>query len=134
MLDLFEYMSTCQKEEEEKEGKMVGKMCGGIIYKIKDGDTLYGIAKKYDLKVRDLLSANLYTDVYNLQREDEVCIPVIENKSMEEFDTYIVKEEDTLLSILEHLNMSCEQLAKLNKSISDIKLPVGMVLLRPKQK
>lgn len=130
MLDLFEYISTCQ-EKEEKKGK---KTCGGVIYVIKDGDTLYGIAKKYQLRVRDILSANPYVDIYNLQREDEICIPVIESKPVEEFDTYVVKEEDTLLSILGNLGVNFEELAKLNKNISDMKLPIGTVLLLPKKK
>ncbi|MGN0466278.1 MAG: LysM peptidoglycan-binding domain-containing protein [Lachnospiraceae bacterium] len=130
MLDLFEYISTCQ-EEEEKKGK---KTCGGVIYVIKDGDTLYGISKKYQLKVKDILSANPYVDIYNLQKEDEICIPVIESKPMEEFDTYVIKEEDTILSILESIGLSFEELAKLNKNISNMKLPMGTVLLIPKKR
>lgn len=130
MLDLFEYISTCQEDGEKKREKT----CGGVIYVIKDGDTLYGIAKKYQLKVRDILSANPYVNIYNLQREDEICIPIIESKPVEEFDTYVVKEEDTLFSILGNLGVNFEELAKLNKSISDIKLPMGTVLLLPKKK
>lgn len=130
MLDLFEYISTCQ-EEEEKKGE---KTCGGVIYVIKDGDTLYGISKKYQLKVKDILSANPYVDIYNLQKEDEICIPVIESKPMEEFDTYVIKEEDTILSILESIGLSFEELAKLNKNISNMKLPIGTVLLIPKKR
>ncbi len=129
MLDLFEYISTCQEDEKKRE-----KTCDGVIYVIKDGDTLYGIAKKYQLKVRDILSANPYVDIYNLQREDEICIPVIESNPVEEFDTYVVKEEDTIFSILGNLGVDFEELAKLNKSISDIKLPMGTVLLLPKKK
>lgn len=34
------------------------KNCKGLIYVVKNGDTLYNIAKQYDLKLMDVLRAN----------------------------------------------------------------------------
>ncbi len=54
---------------------MDGKNCIGFIHTIEKGDTLYKIGKKYGVRVSELLFANPYVDVYNLQVGDEICIP-----------------------------------------------------------
>lgn len=47
-----------------------------LIHKVKKGDTLYKIGKNYQVKVSSLIFANPYADVYHLQHNDEICIPV----------------------------------------------------------
>ncbi|PXV85373.1 LysM domain-containing protein [Lachnotalea glycerini] len=49
--------------------------CKGFYYIIKEGDTLYKISKAYEVSVSDLMLANPYVNVYNLQINDEICIP-----------------------------------------------------------
>ncbi len=49
--------------------------CRGEVYVVKKGDTLYKIAKEHGLKVIDLLVANPYVNVYNMQVGEEICIP-----------------------------------------------------------
>lgn len=50
--------------------------CRGILHIVKDGDTLYKIAKKHGVPLSRVMYANPYVDVYNLQIGDEICVPV----------------------------------------------------------
>lgn len=49
--------------------------CRGFYYVIKEGDTLYKISRTYEVSVSDLIMANPYINIYNLQINDEICIP-----------------------------------------------------------
>ncbi len=53
-----------------------GGPCGGIIHVIQQGDTLYELGKFYHVSVGQLIFANPFVDVYNLQIGEELCIPV----------------------------------------------------------
>lgn len=52
-----------------------GEPCRGIIHVIQKGDTLYKLGKIYDVSVGQLIFANPFVDIYNLQIGDELCIP-----------------------------------------------------------
>lgn len=58
--------------------------CKGMVYVVKEGDTLYKIAREYDLKLIDVLKANPYVNVYNLQIGDELCLPTLPNRGLQE--------------------------------------------------
>jgi len=51
-------------------------ICDGMTYTIKQGDTLYGISRKYDVPLAMILHANPYADVYRLNVGDTICIPM----------------------------------------------------------
>lgn len=50
--------------------------CNGMMYAVKQGDTLYSISMKYNIPLALLLRANPYVDVYNLQVGETICVPV----------------------------------------------------------
>lgn len=50
--------------------------CNGMMYAVKNGDTLYSISMKYNIPLALLLRANPYVDVYNLQVGETICLPV----------------------------------------------------------
>ena len=78
-----------------------GPACRGQVYKVQKGDTLYSISRKYNLKVRDLMKANPFVNVYQLPVGEELCIPVVpDNRPDPGVLPYVVKREDTVLSIL----------------------------------
>ncbi|WP_075720267.1 LysM peptidoglycan-binding domain-containing protein [Roseburia sp. 499] len=52
-----------------------GGPCRGMVHVIENGDTLYNLGKKYHVSVTQLMFANPYVNVYNLQVGDELCIP-----------------------------------------------------------
>jgi len=81
--------------------------CNGVIHVVKRGDTLYKLSRIYKVKLSDIISANPYINVYNMQPGDEVCIPVIME---EDFLIYTVQDGDTfedVLRIPEYLRMIC---------------------------
>ena len=51
-----------------------------MVHIIEKGDTLYELARKYDVKLFDIMRLNPYLNVYNLQIGDEVLIPAMEEK------------------------------------------------------
>lgn len=53
-----------------------GGPCRGMIHVVKAGDTLYQLGKQYHVSVGQLMFANPFVNVYNLQIGDELCIPV----------------------------------------------------------
>lgn len=50
--------------------------CRGMIHVIEKGDTLYRLGKQYHVSVGQLMFANPFVNVYNLQIGDELCIPI----------------------------------------------------------
>lgn len=52
-----------------------GEPCRGVIHVVQQGDTLYQLGKFYHVSVGQLIFANPFVDIYNLQIGDELCIP-----------------------------------------------------------
>ena len=128
-MDFLEYVRMCQEETDQE--KRQEKLCRGLIYKVEAGDTLYSISRRYDLRVRDLMRANPFVNVYNLQIGEELCIPVAANQPVEGAYPYVVRQGDTILSILNRSGASFEELARLNRGVAGLRLPPGMIILLP---
>lgn len=50
--------------------------CDGIVHTILRGDSLYMIAREYNITVDDIMNANPDLNPYNLQIGMEICIPI----------------------------------------------------------
>ena len=79
------------------------------IYTIAKGDSLYSIAKKYNLSVDELIKYN-NLDSTNLSVGEQLLIPNIGNLS----STYIVKSGDTLSGIAARYGTTYQKLAQMN--------------------
>ena len=94
-------------------------------YVVKKGDTLYGIANKYNVSVDNLKSYNnLSTD--SLSIGQKIKIPDNEVNSNE----YVVKSGDSLYSISKKYGVSVDELMSVNNLKSTV-LSVGQVLKIP---
>lgn len=93
--------------------------CNGVIHVVKKGDTLYKLSKIYKVKLSDIISANPYINVYNMQPGDEVCIPVIME---DDYLIYTVQEDDTFEDVLKNTGVSPDDLFRFNPDL--YKLPV----------
>lgn len=102
--------------------------CRGYIHVVEAGDTLYKLARKYDVKLFDIMRLNPYVNVYNLQVGDEICIPTMAAKPEK---TYIINEGDTIAQILKAFDVEFEDLARWNPTLMEIELPEGLILRMP---
>lgn len=89
-------------------------------YKVVSGDTLYGIAKKFNISIDKIKEANNLTS--NMIGVGQVLI--IPKKDT----TYVVKKGDTLYGISKMFDMSIDDIKKLNGLSSDV-LNVGQILI-----
>ena len=108
--------------------------CSGVIHVVKEGDTLYKIAQMHKISVLDLLLANPYVNVYNLQIDDEICVPVKAIPPKNEAEPYITTANDNLGTILKQVGISFEELATKNPMLYQLRLPEKTVLFIPVKK
>ena len=97
------------------------------VYIVKSGDTLYGIAKKYNLSVDDLKRMNNLTS--NTLAVGQK-LNVAESKANNETNTYVVQKGDTLYGLANKFGVSVDNLKSLN-NLSSNNLSIGQVLKIP---
>lgn len=106
-------------------------VCRGQIHVVREGDTLYKLAKQYDVRLFDIMRLNPYVNVYNLQIGDEICIPTISAEDARQEKTYVVTEGDTISDVLGAFGVDFETLARWNPAMYAIQLTEGMVIKLP---
>ena len=118
---------------------MYNKCCDGRFHTIKKGDTLYSLARMYNIPLIMLLKANPFIDVYNMQIGEKVCIPIRcdlvcnEIAASEEAPrtfAYVIMPGETLNDILVKYNISIEDILELNKP-EDIIMKPGVAIMLP---
>lgn len=96
-----------------------------LMYKVKTGDTLYGIGQRYGVSAETLTRYNDIADPRTLQVDQKIKVPVV-------MERIRVKEEETLASIAKKYDVEKTVLKEAN---SDLKLTedlyVGQVLVVP---
>ena len=91
-----------------------------VLYTVKSGDSLYSIARKYNVTVNELKSYNNITN--NLLSIGQVLkIPLTSET------TYIVKSGDSLYSIARKFNTTVNDLKSKNNLTSNL-LSIGQIL------
>ena len=100
-------------------------------YKVKSGDTLWSIAKKYGISVNDIKQKNGLIDS-KLTIGQELIIPIREEENINE-NMYSVKKGDTLYSIAKEFDTTPSDIIKLNNLTNTI-LSIGQKLNIPSNK
>jgi len=102
------------------------------VYRVKKGDSLIGIAKRFGVETEILMEINkLHKDTL-LKEGQKLHIPL----SQEDVDaidnaTYIVKKGDTLSKIAKYFHVKIKDLKKYNKIRRKSVIHVGQVLVLP---
>lgn len=104
-----------------------------LIYTVEKGDTLYSIAKKYDIDTNDLIE---YNQLFNtvLVIGQQLIIPIFDNSNTNNSNnniTYIVKKGDTLYSIAKKYNINIKELMELN-NLDSTMISINQQLSIPK--
>ena len=102
----------------------ISSMDGGITYVVKSGDSLWSIAKRYNISVDDLKNAN------GLNSNLLVVGQTLVIPETNEYKTYIVKSGDSLYKIARDNNVNLNDLITLNNLNSTV-LQIGQQLLIP---
>lgn len=122
-----------------REGEMVQipleKMDGKIVYVVQNGDTMWNIARKFDVPVETLMRENSQiTDGDTLSVGWKIRIPG-EDECADSPVTYRVQHGDTLWKIAQKYHISLDSLLKANPQITDedaimegqvLQIPVSM--------
>jgi len=80
-------------------------------YTVEKGDTIYGIAKRFDI------DSNLLTKINGLEDNDYIYPNQTLIVPKDGVDIYLTNKNDTINSILDRLNITMEDLVKKNKEI-----------------
>ena len=97
----------------------------GNYYTVKSGDSLWSIAKKYNVSVADLKEANGLTSS-KLSIGDVLKIPTkVETPKKE--NVYVVKSGDSLYKIAQNYDTTVSELIQLNK-LTSTNLSIGQIL------
>lgn len=95
-------------------------------YTVKSGDTLYGIARKYNLTVNELKNMNKLTN-NTLQIGQKL---IVGQNIADSNNIYIVKSGDTLYSIANKNGTTVDEIKKINNLASN-NLSIGQEIILP---
>ena len=93
-----------------------------FMYTVKQGDTLYGIARKYNTTVEEIKKLNYLKD-NNLTPGMIIRIPEFYTKEedmyLPQYINYVVKKGDTLYSIAKDFNLAIDTIKKDNALVNN---------------
>ncbi|MDR0422986.1 MAG: M23 family metallopeptidase [Rickettsiales bacterium] len=95
---------------------------------VQNGESLWTIARKYNMSVPDLIGLNNLKKPYIIKPKDRLLISSInapKKETTSKIDFYVVKSGDVLSKIAEKFNMSTVELAELNDLKRPYKIYVG---------
>lgn len=103
-----------------------------IIYTVKRGDTLYSIARSYNIDINELKNYNNLTDnILSINQELKIPIKNIEEEKVStEYTDYIVKRGDSLYNISKTYGIPIQDLMKYNNLNTNL-LSIGQILKIP---
>lgn len=96
------------------------------VHVVERGDTLYGIARSYNIRLDDLRNANDLGEEDRIYPGQKLVIPA-------ELTTYVVERGDTLFGIARRYNTSVSELRSINRLNETDVLRVGQTVTVPSQ-
>lgn len=103
----------------------------GKNYTVQKGDSLWSVAKKFNVSVEELKSANnLSSNLLKIGQILKIPQEEIETKPSNEYSIYTVQKGDSLYSIANRYNTTVDKLINYN-NLSSTNLSIGQQLLIP---
>ena len=107
------YCNCCEKREQAE----------GITYTVKEGDTLFGIARSHGVTMRLLQKANVLDDPEALRAGRQLRIPKVSGR------LYCVRQGETLENIALQSGISVQRIRNVNRLGAEEALYAGMQLV-----
>lgn len=101
-----------------------GKGAGSVgIHTVLEGDTVYGVSRRYRLPMRDIIVLNALSPPYKLSLGYRMKLPPP--------NEYKVKSGDTLYSVARNFDVSVNQISRLNNIRPPYTIEKGQILRLP---
>lgn len=114
--------------------KQVPSCSGGTLYTIIPGDSLYGLARRFNISVEDIMAANPGIDPQNLQIGSQICIPVPPVGQCPGGFLYVIRAGDTYYSIARQFGTVVPALIAANPGVNPDQLVIGQTICVPAPK
>lgn len=108
------------------------------VHVVKPGQTLYSIAKAYNVSEKEILIENpgssadlIIGQVLKIPFDPASAFSVDTGKQVEEPERHILKEGETLYAVSRKYDVSIEEILRLNPDLDINDLPVGQVIILP---
>jgi peptidoglycan DL-endopeptidase LytF len=106
---------------------------GGTVYIIRRGDTLFGLAARFNTTVQAILQANPGLDPNRLFVGQRICIPVPQPPPCLGFE-YTIVAGDNLFQIAARFNTTVEAILRANPGLNPNQLFIGQQICIPVQR
>lgn len=114
------------KDDRKRKMDYANYRCSGRIYVVKKGDSLYKIAKENGITVNELMRANPYVNVYNMQVGEEICIP--RSNQSPKMKCFRINSMGQLMELMMEHGMSWDGMVNSNPQLRNIMIPVDLVV------
>lgn len=105
---------------------------GTIPYRVKVGDTLVTIARRFNTTIEAITFANPDVNPNHLQANQFICIPVRRSVVLcPPRNRYIIKAGDTFSKLAQKYGLSAAAITALNPGVDPLNLQVGHMLCLP---
>ena len=104
---------------------------GGTLYTIIPGDSLFGLARRFNTTIEAIITVNPGIDPQNLQIGQQICIPVPTAGQCPGGFLYVIKAGDTFYSIARRFGTVVPALIAANPGINPDRLVIGQSICVP---